>query len=344
MKKIPLVVALYTSVIALPVYAYQFELEVGYTDSETDYDSNFWPDEDSDSVDVRGTYYFNDVEINKGPLSVAAFLNRASNVSVFYADGETEVDASQLVFSGPTIFGGTGGIGGYGAPILGSTFLIPKYEIDTEQYLVNGQYIDVESGWLIDASYGYSEEDSDLGIDIERDSYGVGVGKYIAKYTRLKLDYLHTEIDIDTSTSDVSSDSDVVNLGLFHVQELGNGTFYDASVDVAYLDSDDGDDAQAYSVSTTYYFSPSVGVGVSLSHIDGDDIDTTSYGVFGEWFITNNFSVSLNYLRSKVDDSEGEFVLLPYRGVDFTTLDNTSNSTSLDADIDTFSVGARLRF
>ena len=341
MKKIPLVVALFFPVISLPVFAYQFEVEVGYTDSETDYDSSFWPDEDSDSVDVGGTYYFSDVETNKGPLSVAAFLSRVSNISAFYTDGETEVDASQLIFSGPTIFGG---LGGYGTPTLGSNFLIPEYEIDTEQYLVNGQYIHSESGWLVEASYGYSEEDSDLGIDIEQDSYGIGVGKYIAKFTRLKLDYIHTETDIDTSTGGDSTDSDVVNLGLFHVQELGDGTFYDASVDVAYLDSDDWDGAQAYSVSTTYYFSPSIGVGVNLSHIDGDDIDTTSYGVSGEWFITNNFSVSLNYLSSKIDDSEGEFVLLPYRGVDFTTLDDTSNSTSLDADIDTFSVGARLRF
>lgn len=342
MKKIPLVVALLSFVVTFPVYAYQFEVEVGYTDSETDYDSNFWPDEDSDSVDVGGTYYFSDVKTNKGPLSVAAFLSRASNISTFYADGETEVDASQLIFSGPiSIFGP---IGGYGSPISGSTYLIPKYEIDTEQYLVNGQYIHTESGWLIDASYGYSEEDSDLGIDIEQDSYGVGVGKYIAKYTRLKLDYVHAETDIDTPTGDESTDLDVVNLGLFHVQELGNGTFYDASVDVAYLDSDDGDDAQEYSVSTTYYFSPSVGVGVSISHIDGDDIDTTNYGVSSEWFITNNFSVSLNYLRSKIDDSNGEFVLIPYRGVDFTALTNTSNSTSLDADIDTFSIGVRLRF
>ena len=342
MKKIPLVVALFSTVVTFPVYAYQFEVEVGYSDSETDYDSGFWPDEDSDSVDVGGTYYFSDVKTNKGPLSVAAFLSRASNISAFYADGETEVDASQLIFSGPiSIFGP---VGGYGSPISGSTFLIPKYEIDAEQYLVNGQYIHIKSGWLIDASYGYSEEDSDLGIDIERDSYGVGVGKYIAKYTRLKLDYIHTKIDIDTSTGDESTDSDVVNLGFFHVQELGNGTFYDASVDIAYLGSDDGDDAQAYSVSTTYYFSQSVGVGVSLSHIDGDDIDTTSYGVSGEWFITNNFSVSLNYLKSKIDDSGGEFVLLPYRGIDFTTFDTTSNSTSLDADVDTFSVGAHLRF
>jgi len=327
MKKIPLVVALLSSAVTFPVYAYQFEVEVGYTDSETDYDSNFGPDEDSDSVDVGGTYYFSDVETNKGPLSVAAFLSRASNVSAFYADGETEVGATQITFSG-----GRGSY--YGAPSLGATYLLPKYDIDTEEYFVNGQYIHAESGWLIDALYGYSEEDRDLGFDIERDSYGVGVGKYIAKYTRLKLNYVHTEIDIDTPVGDASTDSDVVNLGLFHVQELGDDTFYDASVDVAYLDSDNGDDAQAYSVSTTYYFSP------SFSHIDGDDVDTTSYGVSGEWFITDNFSIDVSYLRSKVDVSESRSIFVPYRGVDFTR----PISTSLDADIDTFSIGARLRF
>jgi|GEM_PF-6113684 len=126
MKRIPLVVALFSLSITLPIYAYQFEVEVGYTDSETDYDSNFWPDEDSDSVDVGGTYYFSDVETNKGPLSVVAFLNRTSNISAFYADGETKVDASQLIFSGPTVFGG---LGGYGTPTLGSNFLIPVIKI-----------------------------------------------------------------------------------------------------------------------------------------------------------------------------------------------------------------------
>ena len=340
-KRIPLVVVLLSSAVTFPVYAYQFEVEVGYTDSETDYDSSFWPEEDSDSVDVGGTYYFSDVETNNGPLSVAAFLSRASNISAFYSDGETEVDATQITFSGPAPIGG---IFGYGVPISGFTYAIPKYEIDTEEYFVSGQYIHAESGWLIELLYGYSEEDSDLGIDIEQDSYGIGIGKYIAKNTRLMLDYIHTETDIDTSIGNASTDSDIVNLGLFHVQELGNGTFYDASVDVAYLDSDDGDDAQAYSVSTTYYFSPSVGVGVNLSHIDGDDIDTTSYGVSGEWFITNNFAVSVNYLRSHIDDSGGELLLAPYRGSSFISNLVPTTDTSLDADIDTFSIGARLRF
>ncbi|MDX2348875.1 MAG: porin [Porticoccus sp.] len=339
MKKTPLVVALLSSAVAFPVHAYQFEVEIGYTDSETDNDSNFWPDEDSDSVDVGGIYYFSDVETNKGPLSVAAFMSRTSNISAFYSDGETEVDAQDITVSGSSSF-----FAAYGASLLGAfSVVIPEYEIDTEEYFVNGQYIHAESGWLIEASYGYSEEDSDLGIDIEQDSYGVGVGKYIAKNTRLMLDYVYTETDIDVGVADTSTDSDVVNLGLFHVQELGSGTFYDASVDVAYLDSDDGDDAQAYSVSTTYYFSPSVGVGVNLSHIDGDDIDTTSYGVSGEWFITDNFSIDVSYLRSKVDDSESGSILVPYRGVSFTS-SASSVSTSLDADIDTFSIGARLRF
>lgn len=336
-----LVVALLSSVVTFPAHAYQFEVEVGYTDSETDYDSNFWPDEDSDSVSISGTYFFTDVETNKGPLSVAAFLDRASSISVFYSDGETEVDAQQLTFSGPAP---VGPVSSYGSPVSGFTYLVPKYEIDTEEYFVAGQYIHVNSGWLIEASYGYSEDDSDLGIDIESDSYGVGVGKYIAESTRLMLDYVYIETDIDSSIGDTSVDTDIVNLGLFHVQQLGNGTFYDVSLDVGYIDSDESGDAEVYSASATYYFSRALGIGVNVSHTDNDDIDVTTYGVSGEWFITDSFAINVNYMKAKIDDSEGLSILTPYRGVDFTSLAPSSMSTSLDADVDTFTIGARLRF
>jgi hypothetical protein len=338
---IPLVVALFSSVLILPAYAYQFEIEADYSDSETDFDGSSSPDIDADSISISGTYYFNNVETNKGPLNVASFLSRTSNISAFYSDGETEIDATQVTFTGPAPIGG---IYGYGAPILGFTYSIPKYEIDTEEYVVSGQYIHAKSGWLIGALYGYLEEDSDLGIDLEQDSYGIGIGKYIAQYTRLMLDYIHTETDVDTSSGNASSDSDAVNIGLFHVQELGRGTYYDASIDIAYLDSDDGDDAHAYSASTTYYFSPHVGVGINLSHIDGDNIDSTSYGVSGEWFITDNFAVNVNYVRSNIDDSDGGFILAPYRGSSFTSNTTPTADTSLDADIDSFSIGAKLRF
>lgn len=344
-KRIPLYIALLSIVTSLPVYSYQFEIEAEYSDSETDYDGSFSPDIDEDSVSISGTYYFHDVKTDKGPLSVAAFLDRASSLSAFYSDGETDIDGTEISFSGPTFMGAP--ILGYGM-ISGFTLTIPDYEIDTEEYFVNAQYIHAESGWVIEASYGYVEEDSDLEIDIEQDIYGVGIGKYIAQNTRLMLDYFHTETDTDFGVFDTSSDSELVNVGLFHVQELGDDTYYDVSLDVAHIDPDDGDDSQAYSLGATYYFTSHIGVGVDVSHVDGDDIDTTSYGISGEWFVTDNFSVSLSYTRTEID-FDFEFVPFtpePYRGVDFTSFSSSTvfEDSSDDADTDAFTIGAKLRF
>lgn len=319
MKKIPLVVALYTSVIALPVYAYQFEVEVGYTDSETDYDGNVIgaSDTESDSGYVSGTYYFRDVETNNGPLSVASYLSRVSSISVLVSDGEMDVDSQRIERTGI---------------IFGSPFIdIPGESFDTNAYVVGGQYIDADSGWLFEAAYGEAEVDGSPNLEIE--SYSVGVGKYIAENTRVILGYVDTDTDLGNS----SLDEEEVNLALFHVKELGNDRYYDVSVGVAHIDSDDSDSAQDYSVSSTYYFSSRIGLGVNLSYTDGDDFDTTSYRVLGEWFVTDNFAISASYMRSNTnDDRNADFILLPL-GVDTSDLNP-------DYDIDTFSVGAKLRF
>jgi hypothetical protein len=338
--RIPLAVALLSTTLSLPVFAYQFEVDAEYTDSETNFDNSFSPDIDEDSTSFSATYYFSDVETNKGPLSVAAFLNRASSISAFYSDGEAEVDRTEISFSGPAPMGG---ISSYGFT-SGPTFFIPDYDIETEEYFVSAQYVHAESGWLVEASYGYLEEDSDLDIDLEQDIYGIGIGKYIAENTRLMLDYVHTETDIDVGVSSVSADSELVNLGLFHVQELGNNTYYDVSLDVANIDPDGGDDSQVYSTSATYYFTSHVGVGVDISYVDGDDIDSTSYGISGEWFITENFAIRLSYVRTEIDESISEFAPVPYRGGDFTSSTVFEEASNNDADIDTFSIGAKLRF
>lgn len=349
-KRTSLVVALFsTTFLALPAFAYQFEIEAEYSDSETDYDGSYSPDMDEDSVSISGTYYFHDVKTDKGPLSVAAFLDRASSISAFYSDGETEIDGTQISFSGPAPMGGLFSYGGYGS-IVDFTFVTPDYEIDTEEYFVNVQYIHKETGWVIEAAYGYVEEDSDLGIDTEQDIYEVGVGKYIAENTRLMLDYAHIETDVDLGAIDTSSDTELVNIGLFHVQELGDDTYYDVSLDVAHIDPDDGDDSQAYSLGATYYFTSHIGLGIDISHVDGGDIDTTSYGISGEWFVTDKFSISLSYTRSEIDnDYQIDFVPEtpgPYWGVDFSSFDSSTvfEELSSDADTDAFVIGARLRF
>ena len=348
-KKNSLVIALFsTTFLTLPAFAYQFEVEAEYSDSETDYDSGFDPDMDEDSISISGTYYFHDVETNKGPLSVAAFLDRASSISAFYSDGETDIDGTEISFSGPAPMGGLFSYG-YGSTI-DFTFVSPDYEIDTEEYFVSAQYIHAETGWILEASYGYVEQDGDFSIDSEQDIYGIGFGKYIASNTRLMLGYAYTETEVELGTIDETSHSELVNVDLFHVQELGNDTYYDLSLDAGYINPEYGDDSQAYSLGATYYFTSHIGVGVDVSHVDGDDIDTTSYGISSEWFVTDEFSVSLSYTRTEIDnDYEIEFVsdtLSPYRGVDFSSFTSSTvfEESSPDADTDAFTIGAKLRF
>jgi len=81
----------------------------------------------------------------------------------------------------------------------------------------------------------------------------------------------------------------------------------------------------------------------SAMEAKGDDIDTTSYGVSGEWFMTNNFSISLSYVRTEIDIELPSFTPAPYRGIDFTS-STVFEDSSNDADIDAFSLGVRLGF
>ena len=45
---------------------------------------------DADIFSASGTYYLENVDTSKGPLSEAAFLDHASNITLFGSDGEVE--------------------------------------------------------------------------------------------------------------------------------------------------------------------------------------------------------------------------------------------------------------
>ena len=51
-------------------------------------------DLDTDIGRLYGTWYMENVDTSKGPLSEAAFLDHASNITIFGSDGE--VDLSSL--------------------------------------------------------------------------------------------------------------------------------------------------------------------------------------------------------------------------------------------------------
>ncbi|MCR9104529.1 MAG: putative porin [Gammaproteobacteria bacterium] len=113
---------------------------------------------DVEGFDLGISYFFQPVDDSKGPYREAAFIDRASSVTVFGSDGEVDNSA------------------------------------DTEEYGIDVRYITAGSGWIIDAAYARSEA-SVGGFDAEVDAYGLTVGKYIAENTTLEIGYAYAEDD-----------------------------------------------------------------------------------------------------------------------------------------------------
>ena len=77
-KKLALATALLAGLST--AHAYQFEINGGY--ENTDFDG----EGDLDTFFINGKYYLNGVQVKNAPLAEAAFLSKASNIGLGYAN------------------------------------------------------------------------------------------------------------------------------------------------------------------------------------------------------------------------------------------------------------------
>jgi hypothetical protein len=164
-------------------------------------------------------------------------------------------------------------------------------DVDVEGYGIEGRYVFDQSGWLVDFGYRQDEFDND---DIE--TFSIGAGKYIAENTALVVSYANTEDDFDV-------DSDAYGVNLEHLWSLEQGAI---KLDAGYtfVDPDQGDEVNVFSVDGTYYVNNSLGFGVSYALADSDDTDLEDWSLYSEWFINEQVAVSLAYTESE-DDKTG---------------------------------------
>ncbi|MEJ2444251.1 MAG: putative porin [Exilibacterium sp.] len=274
MKQVVLatVIALLTASVSY-AETYQVELEGGYTSIESDFD-DIDLEPDGDGWELGATYYFSPVNTDKGPLAEAAFLDRASEVSIGYSDSEVDL------------------LGG---------------KLETDAYLFGGRFVDISSGWTFSANYTAVEDDilvqqgqNLFALDTEIDIWALSVGKYIGEGTEVYLSYANRDVDLD-----VNEDSDTYSLGIKHVATLSGQMYYavDASVDFVDEGSDDG---EVWNGAFTLYPLNHLGVGVSISYADFDVDNTETYSVFGRWFVTQQLALSLSYDMEEVEDNNFE--------------------------------------
>lgn len=153
-KKTALIAGIGLALSATAQADYQWELDAAYSTG----DIEIGPvDADQDVLNLNGAYFLEAVDISKGPLGEAAFLDRASFVGFDYSNGEIDTDAGDL---------------------------------DVSAYGANGRYVMKDSGWLVDLGYRQDELENE-----EVDTFSIGGGKYILENTTVVLSYANADAD-----------------------------------------------------------------------------------------------------------------------------------------------------
>lgn len=266
--------ALTTALIASfgTAHAYQAEINANYENTSFDGDS-----EDLDTFGISGKYYLNGVNTKNSPLAEAAFLSKASNIGLGYANSSIDEDGADLEID-------TVGLNG--------EFFIPN-----SQFYVSGSLnrsevtVESEFGKASDDNVGYALEAGYLPVD------GLLIAAGVAKEN---LDPMHVSkngfIDTFSNISAVADDA-AVTLRAKYVTQIGNHfTNFEGATYFG--------DETAYRLGADLYIDPTLSVGVTFMDTTFDDFDTV-WAVRAQKFFTPAIAVGLNYTTTEDADSYG---------------------------------------
>lgn len=249
MKKLLIPAALAALSMQAVADSYQVELLGQYIDNEIG-------SLETDILVAGGTFYIEAVDDSKGPLAEAAFLNKASSISVAYTDIEME--------QGP-------------------------FEAEGDSWALGGRAV-VGSGFIIDAAYSSGDIE---GFDIK--AFTLGGGMYLSDSASLVLSYTNIDddffgetdivdldyknlltlgnganmnIDATLGYSDPDAGDSVVNVGLGADYYINSQLSLGGSL--GFISSDDTD-AWSYGVRAEYFFNSHVAIAAAYDVIDFDD-------------------------------------------------------------------------
>lgn len=252
-------------------HAYQAEVNVGYENTDID---------DTDSVDtyaISGKYYLNGVQVKNAPLAEAAFLDKASNIGLAYANASTGDDGFELEID-------TIGING--------EFFIPNSQFYIAGSLNRAEVtFESEFGEVSDDNTGYAIEAGYLPINGLL--LAAGISKENIDATQVaKKGFVNAY-----STATALADDTAVTLRAKYVTLIGNH-FANFEASTAFGDEN------AYGVAADLYIDPTLSVGVSINDATLEDFDTI-FSVRAQKFFTPAIAVGLNYTTTEGADSIG---------------------------------------
>lgn len=307
--------------VATSALAEEYDFEVGLAFDSTRFDGSqtittpggtiFNSGEtDTDNLSVFGSWYFAGLSDDKGPRARAAFVDRASAVSIGYSRSE-QTRSALLSSDDPT----------FSFPPFDSVF-----DSDGDSFALDFRYVDRGSGWFGNA--GLLRTDTTLSgfVDdsIDVTGWNLGGGKYLFESTTLGL-------DVGQVNSDNGLDATVVAVVFAHLGSLGERWQY--AIDLGYnrVDVDRGSELDIWDAAIALYPSQDFEFGIAVEDVSGGSFDnTTGVEGFASWYVTPNVRLSARY---RVDDVDyfGNIII-------------SGAPTVSDADQDSFGISATIRF
>ena len=271
-KKTVIVASLGLALSSAAQAEYQFELSSNAHTGDIEVGN---VDADRESFGLTGTYYLGSVDTSKGPLAEAAFLDRASSITLDFSIGEID---------------GNDG------------------DFDVDSYTAESRLVSKETGWLVDLGYRRTEIANE-----EIDTFAIGAGKYVLENTAVVLSYANSDVvvlDFANFVAESAGDSDTYGLAVEHLWQLETGAIkLDLSAEL--VDLDNADDINVWGLGGTYYLNPSLGFGADYSLSDSDETELENWSLFAKWFVTDKVELSLAYseLEDDVTDLESDAIM-----------------------------------
>ncbi|MEZ5571445.1 MAG: hypothetical protein R3E64_05420 [Halioglobus sp.] len=251
---------------------YRWELGGGYTYGKINADvknnsaiGNRSEDIDENVGDLFGTWYMENVDTSKGPLNEAAFLDHASNITVFATDGQVDLNSLDRNLEDKD----------------GQTYGFES------RYVAEGPGWKL-SGWLMDLGYEYRDLDKSI------DTYHIGIGKYLTPNTTLVVDYQTINVNNGGDTDGYSAD-------LSHFFAFSHGGLK-VNASAGKVVVSDASDVEIYELGGTWYLSNNLGLGAGYKNTSQDGYEVNTWGVNANWFITESFAMDLSYGQDDFDD------------------------------------------
>jgi hypothetical protein len=274
---------------------YDYEVGLTYGWGQTDFTSNpivngiptpslgvTTGSSESDNIDLSGTWYYSGLSDDDGPKSRAAFLSRASSISLVYSRND---ESGSFTFTGGSVF----------PPASGTN------DSTTNALSAGLRHVWRDSGWYALAGVARSEFDGNSEVNgvfgsgsYDTTAYTLGVGKYLGDATAVDLSVFES----DTGGFDQTNFA----LTFSHIGAISTGWQYGA--DIAIAKSDESGDDGFYSLRGSLYPSPKFEFGIGFSRQQFDyGIDQNTIEGFASLFVRDNVEISANYHQ----DSNGDF-------------------------------------